>query len=183
MVEANFSEYYKTKTPIELNRELGMLIEQLPEAPSETTLDKLMHIAQERKGSVDWQICEARLKSLLVLANITPSFKEFIAEAFTISYGLGEEKPASIRWIIDQDGSGIFDSSTSKEFDRIGCQIQSTNLSGFYASLSNLVSKSGLPGDVSDYFSKVLNNQSILDATKHVRKWRQEFINKYGEEP
>jgi len=186
MVEADFGEYYKGKSPIELNRELEMLIEQLPEGPLVAlvaNLDEMMHIAQARKNSSERQIFEARRRALIPLATVTPSFAEFITDTLTISYGFGVEKPASIAWMVDQDGPGIFDPSTSKEFERRGYKLESINALKVYASLGNLVSEFDLPGDVTDNFAEVLNNPAILDRTKHVRKWRQEFIDKYNEEP
>lgn len=180
MAEYDFYEYYKSKTPLELNRELGALIESLPEAPPGISFDEIIAIAQSRKGSRDRQIFEARRKALLPLAIITTSYAEFIADALTTSFGLGVEKPASIAWIVDQDGPGIFDPSTAREFDRRGYKIESTNASKFYAALGNLAEEIAQPVE---NFSEVLNSPVILDRTQHVRKWRQEFINKYSEEP
>lgn len=183
MVETDFGEYYKGKPPLELNRELGMLIEQLPEEPLAGDFAEMIHMGQARKNSRERQIFEARRRALIPLTTVTPSFAEFIGEQLTISFGLGVEKPAGISWLVDQDGTGIFDPLTSKEFDRRGYGIVSKNALGFYASLGNLASELDLPGDVADHFAELLDHPIIKENTQRAIRWRQEFIDKYGEEP
>ena len=183
MVEANFSEYYRTKTPLELNQELGRLIEQLPEGSLVGNLAEMIHLVQARKNSRERQIFDARRGALIPLATVTPSFAEFIGEQLTLYFGLGVEKPASIAWMVDQDGAGIFDPVRAKEFDCIGYRIMARNSLAVYSALTNMAQGFGLEGDVSDIFRGVLNAPALKEVFEKTRRWRQEFIDSYKQEP
>ena len=186
MEQDRFLEQYAQMTPEERNAELRQIFRFKPKEGLRETLEYRGQW-ERRERAETLTVLKKRLDSLLNFAEITPSFRRYILEDFEISYAsgsvpeLGEAAvPEEELVLLDEsypNTAGIFNKERAKEIERwwykntVKLALGSETLRGkllqeFYPELS------------AEYGSFQLRNRDNL-----LQLWRQEFIERYGEEP
>lgn len=192
--------FVERPTPQRLNTELRQLFAQLPYSPLQRYIntprdlreptgefvDELMLGLARRAGSETLTLLTGRLRILLLHAPITYSFRQFILDEFSFSYqsGIDQQNLSDLRiaWILDQDdpaSGGIFEPKKVEDFERKGYK----QLVDFRPVNERLLQAVFGQENLDEHLKAKKEKGIQSDREKLLVQWREEFSERYGEEP
>lgn len=195
----NFKEQYKGLSPLERNNIYRQFWQELPfhvfrdETGSiEDFVEQTTSTLERRGKSQTLNILTQKLEALLSFAPTIDSFREYIVEGYITCYTFGAEKDKeftysidplanTLLWTLDSENpqsEGLF-GEKAKEF--AGKAYKQKLLDYFWnEKLSETVTKKAFPYEKYD---EIRNRIGESRDEKMLKKWRQEFVEKYNDEP
>lgn len=159
---------YENIPPFELTREFQSIIDQIPRGSFNPIDDPSMFSDTRYRSEINtYKVLEQKVRRLLEVAPVTATYRNFLVFQFRQAYKWGnfpQEKDSFSYRVVgeDEEKMGIYSQEHAKyvEFQDFRMAFQMSQMS-----------------------TNAEDTKKADESKKYFFKWREEFINKYNEDP